>query len=151
MPALVSAALPIALLVLAHADLGPPSMTTSIGPEGSSTDGTFSLAWGASDPEGTTYQVELAMPPPRAQFEPWYEGEARESFVSGVPSGLAKARVRRREGKSSVWSEWSKPTDIRIEHHSMTRALGLLALGGAIFLAILSYLTAASLRLERES
>lgn len=119
----------------------PPDLRASVSAASPSTDGTFELVWG--DPAshgraGLEYHVQLAAPPDASSYQDWYRGPAQQSFVSGIPTGEARARVRARKA-GDPWGVWSEPLPIPVRHHAMTKALGFMALGLTVFSVIASY------------
>ena len=126
----------------ASAPAPAPVVRASADEAAPSTDGTFQLNWEVSElPPPVEYHVQLSGPGPDAGYLDWYRGPARESFVSGLPSGKARVRVRARGPSDETWSRWSEPLVVPIEHHSMAGALSLLALGAAVFLTLVSYIS----------
>lgn len=119
-----------------------------------SRDGTFTLEWAPSQevstPEPPSFRVQLAMPPDNATFVDWYVGAARQSFVSGAPSGEVRARVQMR-GASGAWGAWSDVLVIPVQHHAMEKALGLMVLGFFVFMLVLGYIAKASGSGEKEA
>lgn len=112
---------------------------------------------GAAGSRARLYHVQIAAPPDPETYLDWYRGTALESFVSGIPSGEVKVRVRARalaEGANTDaaagWSAWSEPLVVPVEHHSLQKALVLLGLGFLVFLTIAGYVLAVAFRPFRD-
>ena len=127
----------------------------SVEADNPSRDGTFQLEWGDATASEVRYRVELAAPPDADTYELWYEGTARQSFVSGMPSGTVRVRVRRlttstaADGAAS-WGPWTEPLQIPVEHHAMSKALVLLVVGALVFGSVLVFVVQGALRYGRE-
>lgn len=103
-----------------------PAGVPADGPDGS--DGGAAEAW----PDGTGFQLEevhdggdpivLAVGPHRA------------AALSGRDDGRYRFRVRA-VPKGAAPGAWSARLAVRVEHHSLTLALSVLALGAVVFLA----------------
>lgn len=144
--ATIGAAFVIAL-VSAAASAGETAsdvqVLASASAEAPSRDGTFTLEWSG----GEEYQVELDAPGDGVGFQPWYEGKSTQSFVSGLPNGEASVRVRARSA-GGAWSQWVSSETVVIEHHAMSKALGLMSLGFLVFAVIAIYIVIQSSRRE---
>ena len=128
-----------ALTMSSSVSLGLPNIRASATSEAPSRDGTLTLSWSTTvKADNIEFDVELRQPN-TPQFESWYRGSAQQSFLSGLPDGIAYARVRIRQA-NGPWSAWSAPIDIPIQHHSMDRALGLMGLGFIVFSLLASYI-----------
>lgn len=127
-----------------------PHLSASATADSPSNDGTFMLEWGDPSAQGVVYHVQLAAPPNEARFEDWYRGPATQSFVSGIPDGTARVRVRSApsvsEGEAPDWGAWSEPLRVPVAHHPMNEALALMGLGAVVFLFIAGYVVQGSLR-----
>lgn len=137
-PLLATVAGALALAALPSLARGAtPEVNSSVSEAAPSTDGTFTLSWGwPEEASPQRWEVQLEMPG-TDRFEDWYLGSATESFVSGIPSGEVRVRVRA-ESSAGAWSDWSEPTVVPIAHHGWGKAIGLLALGAVVFAAIVA-------------
>lgn len=133
-------------LTWAAASEAAPRLQASATERAPSTDGTFTLEWGDPDASEPIYEVELRGPEAEA-YELWYRGPATQSFVSGLPDGDVRVRVRAAEASDEPrWGAWSEVSTVPVRHHSMGKALALLGLGGLVFLLLVGYIVQASLR-----
>jgi len=149
----------IALVVLAHgsraaarqgaldpldAGLPPPALTSSLAGASDplSTDGSFVLSWSLGDEAASgafasdvSFQIEEAA----GDGEPLLidAGPHLTSALSGRDDGQYRYRVRTISTSGST-GPWSRPIHLRVEHHSLSLALSLLALGAVVFLATAS-------------
>lgn len=121
---------------------GEVRVVASASAEAPSRDGTFTIEWAG----GEEFEVELDAPGEPAVFQPWYRGRALQSFVSGLPDGVARVRVRARRGMG--WTEWVVAPPVVIEHHGMAKALGLMGLGLVVFLTIAGYIATRAREVE---
>ncbi|MCA9628402.1 MAG: hypothetical protein KC766_12080 [Myxococcales bacterium] len=99
--------------------------------------GSSSLTWKAEHESGPepTYELQRATDPDFENPKTLYRGPDQGRFVSGMLDGSYYYRVRARQGEAA-WSTWSEPQELVVTHWSRTRALGLMAVGALVFLAI---------------
>lgn len=110
--------------------------------------GAVSLEWEGTE-AGLVYQLQSA---PTDAFEdclPRYEGPETASFLSGLEDGQYFFRVRARRADASVWGPWSSPIRIDSNHHSMSLAWKLCAMGAFLFLCIVGFVVINSRSLSR--
>jgi hypothetical protein len=133
----------------------PPSLKLGAKTSTPSRDGTFSLEWGVP-PKAQLggapreYHVQIAAPPEPGAFLDWYRGPAVQSFVSGIPSGEARVRVRARPGGERAWGPWSETLVVPVEHHAMEKAFGLMGVGFLVFSAVSGFVGLMAWRTREE-
>jgi len=135
----------IAVLVLLA---GAPSARAAVptpqwdhDPELSTADGYVQLRW-TVDAEEMAYRYHLqeGREAVFADTEAQYQGPQLASFVSGLENGTYYFRVRAQDVASGELGDWSETVTVQVDHHDTGFALGLMALGGFVFLATAGFL-----------
>jgi len=67
-----------------------------------------------------------------------YRGPDRASVVSGQPDGDYYYCIRAMSDQATT--PWSHPIAVKVQHHSLGRALGFFATGAAVFFITLSFI-----------
>ncbi len=99
-----------------------------------SNSGYIRLEWSSPSGGNVIYELEEA---PSAEFsnpQRIYEGPDLASFISGLPNGTYHYRVRAVNQSEETTSAWSEPVQLTVEHHPVSLALTLAALGALVFL-----------------
>jgi hypothetical protein len=112
-----------------------------------SADGYAQLSWGIpledQHPESETewiYHLQEGRRPVFNETDVQYMGTQHSSFVSGLEDGTYYYRVRARAPDQEQWGPWSTVVHVEVRHHDRRFALGLMALGGMVFLATAGFL-----------
>lgn len=92
------------------------------------TGGYFVLSWQA--PEGGSFELRERRTDVPARV--LYRGPDTARLISGKPDGEYLYQVRRIDEP-----EWSEPLRVRVEHHSLARALTFFVVGAVVFVATL--------------
>jgi len=103
-----------------------------------SKDGYLRLAWQPDTTlaEGRFWDYELQVDSLERFSQPKlvYAGSDLATFVSGLPNGTYFYRIRAKHPETGAEGPWSKVFVLTVDHHSLTLALSLAALGGVVFL-----------------
>ena len=95
-----------------------------------STAGYFQLSW-QTEASGQ-FELQQAQTADFSDAHNIYQGEDQATVISGLPDGNYFYRVRHQSESS-----WSKPVEVEVKHHPLSRAFGFFTLGAAMFLATL--------------
>ncbi|WP_019623855.1 fibronectin type III domain-containing protein [Thioalkalivibrio thiocyanoxidans] len=120
--------LPASLLLLLLLPLAALAEPRFDDPPTDSRDGGFTLEWNA---EGAV-ELERASGPDFDDARVIYRGGDTSSVISGLPDGEYRFRLRA-EGAD----DWADEARVEVAHHSLARAFGFFALGGAVFLVLI--------------
>ena len=111
-----------------------------------SSDGYAQLEWSiGEDLEGDTawvYHLQEGRQPVFDDTDVQYMGPQHSSFVSGLENGSYYYRVRARHPDEEEWGPWSEVVHVSVQHHSRRFALGLMSVGGLVFLITAGFLIA---------
>lgn len=141
-------ATPSAVLILPGVALAMPgpilSSTTELARAGN-----YQLRWGHESPMVHTYRLERADNPLFTNSVIVYEGADRATVVSGRSDGVMHYRVRAQFADGSI-TDWSEATNVTVQHHSLTQALLLFALGALVFVATILLIITGNRAHQRE-
>ena len=114
--------------LLAHARDTAPALAsdTEI-----ATAGFYRLSWKTDKPGRV--ELQQADNPAFTHATLRYSGPDRASVISGMPNGKWYYRVRTLDDLDP--GPWSKPVEVTVAHHPLSRAFMFFALGVAVFLA----------------
>lgn len=99
----------------------------------------------------TVFQVQRALDADFADPVIHHDGPATTVFISGLPDGEHRFRVRGRTVAAddfeagadadaavadAAWGPWSEPAAFAVQHQSMTLALSLFSVGAVLFVAL---------------
>lgn len=97
-----------------------------------STAGYFRLTWTQPNSQpgqkATEYELQRSVDDGFAAAKTVYRGPDNASVISGLPDRTYYYRVR-----FAGDADWSKPVEIEVKHHPLSRAFGFFALGAAMF------------------
>ena len=132
-------AAPGVMFVLPGSSLAAAGAALAAGPSLTSTTelaraGNYQLRWGHESPMVHAYRLERADNPLFSNSVLVYEGADRATVISGRSDGVMHYRVRAQFSDGSV-TDWSEPTSVTVQHHPLTQALLLFALGALVFVA----------------
>lgn len=98
------------------------------------TAGYYQLTWQA-DHDVAAYQIQEATEPDFSNASLLYQGQDLATVVTGRSDGdyYYRARVMDAQG---VAGQWSTTTEVKVEHHPLTRAFGFFTVGAVVFIAI---------------
>lgn len=102
-----------------------------------STAGYFQLNWDSPE-SGTNYQLQQASDPSFSSYKPIYEGDNTASVLSGLSDGFYHFRVLDEQGVAS------NIVTVRVQHHSLEKAIAFFSLGAVMFLILLTVLVASN-------
>ena len=139
------------LLLLALLTGGPARAAAPLAPEWdhdpvlASAEGYAQLSWalpldGEAADVDWVYHLQEGREPVFDDTDVQYMGPQHSSFVSGLDDGAYYYRVRARHPDSDEWGPWSEITRVDVQHHDRGLALGLMAIGGLVFLATATFL-----------
>lgn len=94
------------------------------------TAGNFRLSWEA--PAGPV-ELQESRSPAFNESHTLYKGEDRASVMSGKADGNWYYRARSLDSPAA--GVWSEIVEVRVQHHSLARALGFFSLGLLVFFA----------------
>ena len=95
-----------------------------------STAGYFRLTW--HDVAGSEYELQQAQSDSFNDVRILYHGHDQATVISGLANGHYYYRVG-----NTATDQWSKPLEVEVKHHTLTRAFGFFTLGAVMFLATL--------------
>lgn len=96
--------------------------------------GNYQLRWVHESPMVQAYRLERANNPLFTNSVVVYEGADRATVISGRGDGVLHYRVRAQFADGNV-TEWSETTSVTVQHHPLTQAFLLFALGALVFVA----------------
>ena len=96
------------------------------------TAGFFRLSW---ETDAARIELQEAADADFQQSRTQYTGPDRATVISGKPDGAWHYRIRTLDGLQA--GPWSAPVEVKVAHHSLTRALVFFGLGVSVFLATL--------------
>lgn len=105
-----------------------------------STAGYFQLSW--KDKASQSFVLQQST---RSDFRDAidiYLGPDQATVISGLPDGDYFYRVE------SDTHQWSKPIEVKVEHHSLAKALGFFGLGAFMFIVMTTLLIKGATRKE---
>jgi len=105
-----------------------------------STAGYFQLSW--KDEANQSFVLQQST---RSDFRDAitiYQGPDQATVISGLPDGDYFYRV------ASDSHQWSEPTEVKVKHHSLTKALGFFGLGAFMFILMTTLLIKGATRKE---
>ena len=101
--------------------------------------GSYRLHWSAA---GRAVELQEAPTAAFASPQPLYLGTDSATVISGRPNGSWHYRVRFLDPPGP----WSVPVQVRVLHHSLTKAFGFFAVGAVVFLATVGLILAGGRR-----
>jgi len=104
-----------------------------------STAGYFRLTW--HDAPGAEYELQQSRSNSFDDARTLYHGRDQASVISGLADGHYYYRIG-----NTATGQWSKPLEIEVKHHPLTRAFGFFSLGAVMFLATLGVLISGTRR-----
>lgn len=102
---------------------------------GRSRDGAFTLSWASAGEEGTARRFRVTEIT-GAGTRVIYEGADTARFQSGKPDGRYRYRVSALDASCRVTATSDEVT-VRVDHHSLVKALAFFGLGAVVFGAII--------------
>lgn len=98
--------------------------------------GSIKLSWHSTGEDetapGLDFVLQEATNPGFTDAETYYRGPDLATYISGLPEGIYYYRVRL-QGDAGQRSAWSDPVVVEVEHHSLSLAWFLFAVGGLVF------------------
>lgn len=98
--------------------------------------GSIKLIWRSTGEDETApaadFELQEATTKEFTDAHTYYHGPDLATYISGLPEGTYYYRVRLHAEDGST-SEWSKPIMVEVEHHSLSLAWFLFAVGGIVF------------------
>lgn len=62
-----------------------------------------------------------------------YKGQDTATYISGLPTGTYFFRIRVNHHQEQRSGEWSETLPLTVQHHSLSLAFGLMAVGAVVF------------------
>ena len=112
-----------------------PSIASAYGPveiKSSTTisnDGSFTLSW--EMPDHSRIELQQAAKQQNA-FNTIFTGADSATVITGLPDGDYLYRARLADAQGNL-SEWSPTSTIKVQHHSISRALSFFLVGAIVF------------------
>lgn len=139
-----------ALLISFYLALWPGLTAAADAPElrtdsGKASAGYYRLTWDWQDAGNVQFQLQESRSEEFSSAETIYEGPDRATLLSGRRDGdyYYRARLQPRQGDTSPWSE---VVHVRVEHHSLGRALLYFGIGAGVFVATAGLIIAGTLK-----
>ena len=117
------------------------------------TAGYYQLSWqpglvGASN-KVTGFELQRSATKSFRLIKTIYRGPDRASVISGRPDGVYYYRVRAIYSDQTI-SGWSKPVQVRVQHHSLQKAWLFFTAGALVFVITLLFIVVSSYRKDGE-
>jgi len=98
-----------------------------------SNDGSFTLSW--EMPDHSLIELQQAAKQQNV-FNTIFTGADSATVITGLPDGDYLYRARLADAQDNV-SEWSPTSTIKVQHHSISRALSFFLVGAIVFVGTL--------------
>jgi len=132
------------LLALQAPALAATTFSLTVSPQ-ESTDGVARLTWEA--PKNTSIHIQQSRTENFQQAITLYRGNDTGTTITGLKDGTYFFRVGTDTGTKGDIA-WEEATQLKVQHHPLTRAFGFFAVGVVVFLATLALIVTGSRRLK---
>lgn len=110
-------------------------------------EGHVTLDW--EEMEGQVFQVQKATRPDFSDARVLLRGHGHALFVSGLERGSNYFRIRALDEDGGDHGAWSETLEIQVDYPTRAEVIGLMAVGSAVFLILVTAIIGSFLRDRR--